>query len=86
FMITRPHMDVVLTINPLLLSIGAQTVLNPWNTYMELDRYIGNDMVDSPLDSFEMSDELKRDSKGMDKWSFKQRGPKARKQKKRLIS
>lgn len=69
-------------INPILNKVGFQCVLDPWTITQSLERYVGNDMVDTPLDGFEMSDELKRDSKGMDEWSFKQRGPKPRKQKK----
>jgi hypothetical protein len=83
FMITQENRRIILTINPLLVNVGFQVVMEPWTMVQELERYVGNDLVDTPLDDFKMSDELKRDSKGMDDWSFKQRGPKARKQKKK---
>lgn len=71
------------TKNPILRSIGFHLIMDPWSTYQEIDRYLGNDMVDVKNVPFDMSDELKRDSKGMDKWSFKQVGPKKRKGKKK---
>lgn len=71
-----------LTVNPNLDSIGFQTVVDPWNAFISIERYVGNDLAVDPLANFKMSDVEKRDSKGMDKWSFKQIGPKARKRKK----
>lgn len=82
FMVSVVDGHPVLTINPHLVSVGFQVVIDPWTMVQSLERYVGNDLVDTPLDGFTMTDELKRDSKGMDEWSFKQRGPKARKRKK----
>jgi len=82
WMITQKSRKILLTINPLLSNVGFQVVMNSWTMVQELERYVGNDLVDTPLDNFKMDDVLKRDSKGMDEWSFKQRGPKARKVKK----
>lgn len=79
----RYRADDEIIVNPTLKEYGFQCVIPPWEAYTELERFISNDMVDCPLDDFTMSDELKRDSKGMDEWSFKQRGPKARKSKKK---
>lgn len=64
-----------MVINPILKSIGFQSIIDPWTAYQEIDRYLGNDLVKDQLADFKMSDELKRDSKGFDKWSFKN-GPK----------
>jgi len=81
FFITSSCAKKTITINPLLLSVGFQCVIDPWTAYMEIERYLGNELVINPLDDFKMTDEMKRDSKGMDDWSFKQKGPKARKRK-----
>lgn len=81
FMVIQKYRDLKITINPILKNVGFQVVIDPWTAFQELERYVGNDLVDTPLDDFSMDDELKRDSKGMDEWSFKQRGPKARKTK-----
>jgi len=81
FFITSDFAKKTITINPLLLSVGFQCVIDPWTAYMEIERYLGNELVLNPLDDFKMTDEMKRDSKGMDNWSFKQKGPKARKRK-----
>lgn len=73
--------DIYVEKNPILKDIGFQSIVDPWQTYQEIDRYIGNVLVNREIDDFVMTDELKRDSKGMDKWSFKQIGPKKRKRK-----
>ena len=66
-------------VNPLLIDYGFQRVIDPYTAYQTLDMFRGNEMVMAPLDDFVMDDVLKRDSKGMDEWSFKQKGPKKRK-------
>ena len=77
--------EYYLIVNPSLKSFNIHSLLNPFEVYQEIDRFINNDMVHVEPCDFVMSDELKRDSKGMDKWSFKQRGPKERKKKKLAI-
>lgn len=74
--------DLTLTINPLLGNIGFQSVVDPWTMFTEIEHYLGNVLVKDPLADFKQTDEDKRDSKGMDEWSFKQVGPKKRKLKK----
>jgi hypothetical protein len=69
-------------VNPLLSKYKFERVISPWEAAQRIERYLSNDLVKEPLNDFKMSDLLKRDSKGMDKWSFKQRGPKKRKIKK----
>lgn len=64
---------LILTTNPILYNIGFQSVIDPWTMYQEIEMFIGNDLVKDYLGDFEMSDELKRDSKGFDNWSFKKR-------------
>ena len=68
--------EIKVVINPLLYPIGFQTVIDPWTIYQEIDMFLGNDLVKDKLGNFQMTDELKRDSKGFDDWSFKNRGKK----------
>lgn len=71
-----------LLINPRLSNYNLQKIFNPYELYQEIDMFINNDMVKQENSDINMTDELKRDSKGMDEWSFKQIGPKQRKRKK----
>jgi hypothetical protein len=60
-----------ITLNARLSDVNFQSFIDPWTAYQEIDRFLGNDLVIEPLKDFKMSDELMRDSKGFDKWSFK---------------
>ncbi len=71
-----------MTVNPNLRENGIQRLLNPFNVYQDIERYIGNDLVMCNQIIPDFGDELKRDAHGMDKWSFKNKTcPKKRKQK-----
>jgi hypothetical protein len=69
----------VLFINPKLRAYEIQRAFDPYSTYQDIDRFINNDLVISEDPNIKRTDDLIRDSKGMDKWSFRQQGPKARK-------
>ncbi len=75
---TNNHEDNLI-INPSLKDFKLQTIFTPYEAHQSIDQYINNQLVNTELNSFSMTDELKRDSKGMDEWSFRQKGPKKRK-------
>jgi len=77
-----PKGELLLIINPLLKNYNLQAIFNPFNIYQDLDRFINNDLVMYEPCDINLSDDLMRDSKGFDKHSFRQVGPKKRKQKK----
>jgi hypothetical protein len=60
-------------LNPSLKDHQLAPLFPPWQTYQDIERFIGNDLVEDRLENFKMSDALKRDSKGFDKHSFKRR-------------
>lgn len=68
-------------LNILLGELNFQQTLDPYSAYQEIEMFLGTILVDNQDKNDIMSDELKRDSKGMDEYSFKQVGPKARKRK-----
>lgn len=68
-----------LLINPCLQDFGAQSIFDPWTAYQEIDMFLGNVLTNRENSSIVRSEELIRDSKGFDEWSFKQRGSKKRK-------
>ncbi|MCK5613350.1 hypothetical protein KAR91_66385 [Candidatus Pacearchaeota archaeon] len=72
----------MIIVNPRLADYKIQSIIDPFTAYQEVDMYLGNELVGNfePMPNF--GDELKRDAHGMDNWSFKQQGPKKRKQKK----
>jgi hypothetical protein len=81
FLLYRENREFWFDRSPILKDFGIQSIVDPWTAYQEIDRFLGNDLVNIDNKEFQMSDELKRDSKGMDDWSFKQMGPKKRKRK-----
>ena len=76
------HNDVYFVTNPALKSIKFQSIFDPYAAYQEIDMFINNDLVSMEDHDIKRTDELIRDSKGFDNWSFKQKGPKPRKNKK----
>lgn len=81
FMIENIRKVIIVT-NPIMLDNKFMLMFKDKNVNQDIDMYLGNDLVKCTLDDFVMSDELKRDSKGMNEYSFKQRGPKKRKSRK----
>lgn len=68
-------------INPVLQDYKFQTYFDPYQAHQEIDMYLNNVLTDRENCDIIRTDDLIRDSKGMDNWSFKQVGPKARKRK-----
>jgi hypothetical protein len=65
--------DVKLIINPMLKNYNFMTQMSPFEAYQELEMYLGNQMVQQMDHNIKRSDELIRDSKGFDKWSFRKK-------------
>jgi hypothetical protein len=63
--------DPRIIINPNLKEYLIQKKFNPVNTYQEIDMYLSNILTCSENHDINMTDELKRDSKGFDECSFK---------------
>ena len=85
FLITHIYRDIKyrgneFKINPNLSKLNIQRLFDPWTAYQELDMYLGNELVMAGKQMPVFSDELKRDAHGFDNKSFKQVGPKPRKQ------
>lgn len=70
-------------INSKLELLNFQTIKTPWQTYQEIEIFLGTILVENQDKPAIMNDELKRDSKGFNEWSFKQVGPKKRKRRKK---
>lgn len=69
-------------VNPCLDDYKIQKIFDPYTAYQEIDMYLNNVLTNVENPNIVRTDELIRDSKGMDENSFKQIGPKKRKQKK----
>ncbi len=70
-----------LVINPCLEQLKLISKFHPYTVHQEVEMYLTNDLTMCNQKSPDFGDVLKRDAHGMDEWSFKQRGPKKRKQK-----
>ena len=82
FLLRRSNNKIILTINPCLKDYKLQNVFHPFMAHQEIDMYLGNELANSEDKTLERSQELIRDSKGFNDWSFKQQGPKKRKRRK----
>lgn len=60
-----------LILNPRLNKYNFQSVIDPWTAWQTLSMYIGNNMVNQMDPIVNISDKLKAESKGFDKWSFR---------------
>ena len=59
--------------NPILKDYGIQKIIDPFTIYQEIKFFLSNDLVEDPMKDFQITDDLKRDSKGFDKWSFRRK-------------
>lgn len=71
-----------LIINPCLKEYKLQSIFDPYTAHQEVDMFLNNVLLNIENNDIKRTDDLIRDSKGMDKFSFKQCGPKERKRKK----
>jgi hypothetical protein len=71
------HAEIV--VNPQLKDFNFATQLDPYTAFQELSMYLGNDLVDQMDPNIERTDDLIRDQKGFDKWSFRKPGKKGMK-------
>jgi len=78
----RNYFGYNLIINPCLRDFKLQSAFNPVQAYQEIEMFLSNQMVMVDDPDIKRSDELIRDSKGFNNWSFKQQGPKKRKRRK----
>lgn len=60
-----------LVINPCLKDYEFYQVFVPYNAYQEIQMYVGNYLVEDPNKAWPISDKLKAQSKGFDKYSFR---------------
>lgn len=63
----------IVTLNPCLRAMNFAAALNPYTAWQELSMYLGNILVTQKDPDIKISDELKAQSKGFDKWSFRKK-------------
>ncbi len=86
FLLYKHNRDTLMEINPMLKKLNFASQVDPYTAFQEIEMYVGNQLVMQMDPNVNMTDELIRDSKGMDKWSFKKHtddNKKTRKRKKR---
>ena len=59
------------TLNPFLKADEFQKVRGPADAFQEISMYLGNQLARQPDPISRISDEVLRDEKGFDKWSFR---------------
>jgi len=59
------------TINPRLNKLGFASVIDPYKAFQELSMYIGNNLVNQKDPNPPISDILKAETHGFNKWSFR---------------
>ncbi|GMV90634.1 MAG: hypothetical protein AMXMBFR82_04120 [Candidatus Hydrogenedentota bacterium] len=60
-----------LTLNPFLKADDFQKVKDPAGAFQEISMYLGNQLARQPDPASDIPDEILRDEKGFDKWSFR---------------
>jgi len=60
-----------LILNPRLSEYKFQKIMDPFTCYQEIEMFLGNDLAKQIDPNIHISDELKAQSKGFDKWSFR---------------
>lgn len=68
----------ILVKDPVLQDIGFPSVMDPFTAFQELTMWLGA-QARPEKDLVEISDEIMRDEKGFDEWSFKNKAPGAKK-------
>lgn len=72
FMVDRfEYNKYKLTINPQLKPLNFQKIKNNVEAFQDIGMYLGNQLVKKNNPVINISDEIMRDEKGFDKWSFK---------------
>lgn len=60
-----------ITISPSLKRYNFASQIDPYTTFQEISMYIGNNLAAQMDPDIDISDKLKSESKGFDKWSFR---------------
>ena len=71
-----------LTVNPMLNKLNFASHVDPYTAYQEIEMFVGNELVLQMDPNINRPDELVRDSKGFDEWSFKRHKEESKKRKK----
>ncbi|MBI4555981.1 MAG: hypothetical protein HY706_00230 [Candidatus Hydrogenedentes bacterium] len=73
------------TLNPHLKADGFQQVKGPFEAFQEISMYLGNQLARQLDPIAKVSDEIMRDEKGFDKWSFRRHKEEDKKHRKRKL-
>lgn len=63
-----------LVINPRLSTLQFQKVVDPYQAFQKLEMFIGSDLAKQKDPEVHISDELRAESHGFDRWSFRKEG------------
>jgi hypothetical protein len=66
----------VITLNPQLSQFGFVKFKDPYQAYQDLSMYVGGVLCSHKDKTVVMDDNVMRDKKGFDKWSFRKQGAK----------
>lgn len=88
FVIVRIPIDdfafrVECTLNPVLKVEQFQKLRGPAETFQEISMYLGNQLAPKPDPISRISDDIMRDQKGFDQWSFRRHKSESKKNKKK---
>lgn len=73
-----PTRKTVLIKNPVLKETIVPKYVHPWTAFQELSMFLGNTLTVREDPDIERTDELIRDQKGFDEWSFRKIGKKGK--------
>ncbi len=69
--IFKRYNGIYVVVNPLLKEFSFQRVMDPYTAYQELEMYVGSNLVKQMDPNVHVSDVIKAESHGFNKWSFR---------------
>jgi hypothetical protein len=72
-----------LIVNPMLRKYNFACQVDPYTAMQEISMYVGNDLVDQMDPNLNRTDDMVRDSKGFNEWSFRRHKDESKKNRKK---
>lgn len=83
FLVKTVGSSTYLEVNPMLNKLSFASQVDPYTAFQEISMYIGNELVMQMDPNLDRTDDMIRDSKGFNEWSFRRHKDENKKRKKK---
>jgi len=80
---TSPEKGIAVVVNPVLRMYKFEQVKDPYTAWQEISMFMGNELATQMDPNPEITDEMRAESKGFDKWSFRRHSTESKKPRKK---